>query len=70
MDGDPDTRAIAEMHLLKGRDGYCADEDDVVPLGYAAEIIRRRKAPPPSCDCERPWGCDTCTVPLDFPLES
>jgi hypothetical protein len=62
-------RNIAEMYLTDA-DGYCAEEDDVVPLGYAAEIIRRRHEGAPVCvnDCDPAWGCDTCCVPLDFPL--
>lgn len=36
-----------DMYLashMRDDDGYCDEEDDMVPLGYAAEIWRRREA--------------------------
>lgn len=64
--GDGMDRHVAQVYLTEA-DGFCADEDDVVPLGYAAEVIRRRTEGAPVCDCDPTFGCDACCVPLDFP---
>lgn len=66
--GDDMDRYTAEAYVSEA-DGFCFEEDEVVPLGYAAEIIRRRASPEPCpAACDPVWGCDACCVPLDFPL--
>jgi hypothetical protein len=58
LDSDDEMDRHLAYAYVGDDDGFCFEEDEVVPLGYAAEILRRR----------RENSTEPTTVDLDFPL--